>query len=201
MILLIAVILGLIAGWARARRGGRSYEAVHLRLEWLVFLAFIPQLLAFHLPGTSQQFPDRWVPVVLVGTQALLLVFAWVNRKQPGFWALGLGLFLNFTIIALNNGWMPISTETVQQLAPHAPAGLFQVGQRLGSSKDLILASGSIHLGFLADRFTLPQWFPYRVAFSLGDIFISVGAFWILWSLGGITICTQEVEHDKYITV
>jgi hypothetical protein len=38
-------------------------------------------------------------------------------------------------------------------------------------------------LWWLSDRFLVPQWSPYRVTFSLGDIFISLGAFWLLWRL------------------
>jgi hypothetical protein len=38
---------------------------------------------------------------------------------------------------------------------------------------------------FLSDYYTLPDWLHYPVAFSLGDVLIAVGAFWLLWSLGG----------------
>jgi lipoprotein signal peptidase len=38
---------------------------------------------------------------------------------------------------------------------------------------------------FFSDRFVLPEWMKYHVAFSLGDVFIALGVVWLLWTLGG----------------
>ncbi|MDZ4160224.1 MAG: DUF5317 family protein, partial [Anaerolineaceae bacterium] len=117
----------------------------------------------------------------LVVTQALLIVFSWNNRKTAGVVLLGLGLLLNFAVITANGGLMPISPEIVGK---YLPEGEWQVGSRMGTSKDIILAVEVTRLYWLSDRFTLPDWIPYRVAFSIGDVFMSMGAFWLLWSLG-----------------
>ncbi len=185
MILLTAVVAGLAAALLRAGWTKRRLKPLSLKLEWLVVAAFLPQLLVFHLPATRSWVPDTWAPVVLVTTQALLLVFAWANRKEPGFWALGVGLILNFTVIVLNGGLMPISPETIRHLAPDLPASAWQLGQRLGDGKDVVLLPNTTWLSWLSDRFTLPRWIPYRVAFSIGDMFIAMGAFILIWSLAG----------------
>lgn len=185
MILLIAIIAGLLAGLLRAWIAGRSLTVPDLRLLWLVIVAFIPQLLAFQLPLIGGRIQDRVVPVLLVGSMSLLLFFAWYNRRQPGFLLLGLGLVLNLVVILLNGGWMPISPQIVERLAPHSSPGAWEVGRRLGATKDMVLPAGETRLWLLSDRFVVPDWFPYRVAFSLGDILIAMGAFWFLWSIGG----------------
>jgi lipoprotein signal peptidase len=59
----------------------------------------------------------------------------------------------------------------------------WEVGTRFGLTKDRIMAVSDTNLAFLSDFITVPTWFPYKVAFSIGDIFISVGAFLLLWSL------------------
>lgn len=165
--------------------GRRPYQLPDLRWAWLVLLAFIPQFFAFVLPATRASIPSSWIPVVLVGSQALLLIFSIVNIRQPGFWLLGLGLALNLLVTLLNGGMMPISPETIQHLYPDAPFGAWQVGQRLGVGKDIVLPAADTRLWLLSDHFSLPDWLSYKVAFSLGDVLISAGAFWLLLTFGG----------------
>jgi hypothetical protein len=160
----------------------------------LVPVAYFLQLLAFRLPSTSNNIPNEIIPAGLVGTQLLLLVFVWFNRTQPGFWVLGLGLALNMLVIILNGGLMPISPETVARITPGMPAATWEVGQRFSTSKDIVLPAAEIRLGLLSDRFLLPDWVPYRVAFSLGDVLIGLGAFSLMCSLGR---CQEPAERKK----
>lgn len=184
MILLLAVIFGLLAGLLRAWCGGRRLASPHLRLAWLVLVAFIPQWFTFYLPAIRELLADHLVAVSLVSSQILLLVFAWFNRDQPGFWVLACGLALNLLVIVSNSGLMPISPETAAWLMPDAPPDTWQVGDRLGATKDIILPITATRLWWLSDRFLLSVW-SCRIAFSLGDVLIAGGAFWLLWTLGG----------------
>jgi hypothetical protein len=185
MILLIAVVFGLIAGLIRARVGKHAYMSFSLKGFWLVFLAYLPQFFAFNLSATRAIMPDSWIPPILISSQLLLLIFVWVNRVQSGFLLLGLGLLFNFLVISLNGGMMPISPEIANQLIEPGSIVNLQIGHRVGTGKDILLQSEDTKLSVLSDRFTLPNWIPYRLAYSFGDILISIGAFWLLWQLGG----------------
>jgi hypothetical protein len=149
------------------------------------------------VPATRSTLPREWVSVALVSSQVFLLVFAGLNLRQPGFSLLAAGLALNLLVIALNGGLMPISPETIQTLYPHLPADAWEVGQRFGTGKDVVLQMQDTRLWFLSDHLWLPESIPYRAAFSPGDVLIALGAFWLLFTFGGISQKEKEVSLES----
>ena len=184
MVLLIAVAGGLVAGFLRAKYHQQQFQNVKIKYLALVFLAYLPQFLAFTLTATRTRIPNTWIPFILIGSQTVLLVFAWVNRHLKGFTFMGLGLLANFMAILLNGGFMPINPEVINRVLPAQAAANFNLGERVAFSKDMLLLREQTRLWFLGDIFTLPTWTGYAVAFSFGDILISMGAFWFFWELG-----------------
>lgn len=193
MILLLALGAGLLAGLAHARWRKRAYGFPALRAVWLAIVGFLPQYIAFYLPPTRAWMPDPLAAASLILSQSLLLVFVWLNRRQAGFWLIGLGLAFNLAVIAANGGFMPISPQTAAHLLPAAVVQTLQAGGRFGI-KDILLLPENTRLEWLADRFTLPDWLSYAVAFSLGDVLIAVGVFWLL-ARGGKTLKLFVTAH------
>jgi len=147
----IAVIVGLL-------RGGKLRNLTEISVSgwWLLLVGFGMQLAAVLIPSSRQSLA---VTLVLVSYLPLLL-FVVLNRNSAGMWVAGIGILMNFTVIALNGG-MPVLPEAVV-LA--------------GGSPDLVLGAKHVvldeatRLPFLADIIPLP-----RNVISLGDVFLAIG--------------------------
>lgn len=184
MILHLAIVVGLVGATIRAWWGRRHLSPPLLSRPWLAAIAFLPQLYVLHLPAVQSPLSDELAPVALIASQTLLLAFVWCNRRQPGGWLLGFGLTMNLLVITANGGLMPISPQMVAKLVPNASPGSWEVGSRLWQGKDIVLTLETTRLWWLSDWLFSPAWFPYRVAFSPGDVLMSCGAFRMVWSVG-----------------
>ncbi len=184
MILIIAILAGVAVGVLIARLQKRTWTVPNLRVIWLVILGFLPQFFLFYLPATRMRMPDIWIAAGLVGSQIILLVFCWFNRHIPGIGLLAIGLLLNFLVITANGGFMPISPQTASHLIPATLVQTLKIGERFGYGKDILLLPENTRLVWFSDRFVTPAWLIQPVAFSLGDILVSLGVFWLLVSQG-----------------
>jgi hypothetical protein len=90
-----------------------------------------------------------------------------------------------------NRGFMPISPETASRLIPQEILEDIPAGNRFGL-KDILLPPEQTRFEILADRFLPPAWFPYQAAFSLGDVFIAFGVFWLLASQNQIALNPEK---------
>jgi hypothetical protein len=170
-----------LTGWGYARWKGRAWHPPVFRATWLVVVGFLPQLAAFYLPFTRRLMPDGMASASLVCSQLALLVFALVNLRLPGMLLLASGLGCNLAVILANGGFMPLTLDAAARLVSPSVLDGLVVGERISSaSKDILLPEVRILLPWLADRFLPPLFMPYRFAFSLGDVFVAAGAFWML---------------------
>ena len=181
MILLVAVLVGGLTGWGIAKWQGKTWHSPIFRFPFLVVIGFLPQFCAFYFPLTRHQFSDSQASLCLILSQIMLLIFGWLNRSLPGMIILMLGLGCNLAVILANNGFMPLPLETAKFFVSQEAMGNLILGGRISSaSKDILLPEASIYLPWLADRFVFPDLFSYQFAYSIGDVFIAFGAFWLL---------------------
>ncbi len=181
MILLTAIAAGILIGLLVAWRNNTTWQPPLFKHGWLVVVGFLPQFLAFYLPATSSLIPDWLAAVSLVVSQVILLAFCLLNRRLPGISLIIIGLGLNLIVILANGGFMPLPMETAAYLLPLETFNRLESGGRLAAgSKDILLPLREITLPWLADRFYPPRGFPYQFVFSLGDVLIAAGTFWLL---------------------
>ena len=149
LVLAIAVVVGMV-------RGGklRNLTEIRLRAWWLLLVGFGLQIVAAYVRS-----PDVAVALVLVSYLPLLL-FVWLNRQGAGLWIAGIGILMNFTVIAINGG-MPVSAEAFVMAGGE---GNLVLGAKY------VVFDQSTRLPFLADIIPLP-----RAVISLGDVLLAIG--------------------------
>ena len=149
-------------------RGGRlsNLGDIELKAWWLLPLGFGLQLATDWLPDADWA---RGVALAMVLVSfGLLMIMVVLNRQKSGMWLAGLGVLMNFTVIALNGG-MPVlagAAEVASGFAVSAPD--------LSDSFKHVMLDESSRLTFFADVI------PLRIAsigqvISLGDVFLAVG--------------------------
>lgn len=161
LVLFIALTISVL-------RGGRLVNLgdIELRGWWLLPIALGLQVGVGWLPESSTGQTIGLVMVLF--SFVLLLILVLLNRSKPGMWIAGIGVLMNFTVIAVNGG-MPVLAGAAEV------ASGFTVSQPdlSGSFKHILLDETS-RLTFFADVI------PLRLAgtgevISLGDIFLAVG--------------------------
>lgn len=93
------------------------------------------------------------------------------TSPPAGIKVLALGFALNFLVIGVNGGAMPV---TIDGLDP----GLAQLLEDKGVITYSMITEQT-RLPWLADTLIFP--WPKAKAFSIGDIFISLGVFWLVF--------------------
>jgi hypothetical protein len=179
VILWLGIGIGLIVGLGISKWRGHPYQPPILHHIWLVIVGFLPQLVIIYLGKAHFDIPNMLVAFSLITSLLALFVFSWLNRHVSGMMILIIGVMLNLAVIAANGGFMPINPQTAERIVGSQNDADLVIGNRIGY-KDILLPKHDTHLELLSDRFLLPASFPHQVAFSLGDVFIASGAFWML---------------------
>lgn len=157
------VIVLFVAMSVAVLRGGRltNLADIRLRMWWLLPLGFAMQGIAGWID------PEIGFYLVLLSYLPLMALMI-LNRDRAGLWLAGMGVLLNFTVIALNGG-MPVLEGAIEVAAGFAPGG----ADLSNAAKHTEMGSGTI-LPFLGDVI------PIRMAsqgtvISIGDVFLAVG--------------------------
>lgn len=179
--LVIAFLLALLAGG----RPGRL-QNVQLRGTWLFVAAAAVRTVVMWLGVAGSPLMRTLGPALLITTYLALLVALLVNRRLRPLWLVAAGVFCNFLVIAANGGSMPGDRDlAIRAYGPDSPMVRY-----LDSPTYIIhkAITPQTKLRFLGDVLPLPMVPPRPAWFcpgSIGDVFITLGACWmLLWGMG-----------------
>jgi hypothetical protein len=159
-VLLVSIFVSIL-------RGGRfeNLSEIHLRMWLLLPLGYLMQSATFFLPNAT------WAPragflLILLSYVPLVAVVV-VNRDKPGLWISGIGILMNFSVIAINRG-MPVLTESIQA------ATQFTLETVTISNFKHVIFDQDTRLGFLADVIPM-NILGMSTVISLGDVLLALG--------------------------
>lgn len=155
--LLIALIVGILAGGRLARLG-----ALSIRWSWVIAGGLAAQLVLFSDPVT--RIVGHAGPVIYVATTGCVLLAVLANRRIVGIPLVVAGAAANMAAIIANGGFMPASAAALAALGKAAPTTY---------SNSAVVASPA--LWPLTDIFAMPRWVPFANVFSIGDVLIGLG--------------------------
>lgn len=174
MFILALAVLSLVVALLRGGRLTRLAQ-VPFRHAYLVVLSLVLQVAIFS-SWWSTLGGEPWIPPLYV--LSLLVLTAWfaLNFRLPGMIVIGLGLLLNLAAIAANSGYMPASPAALER------AGMITLftNSQQATHTNSTLATEETRLYYLTDIFALPKEVPLANVFSIGDVFIALGAMYFL---------------------
>jgi hypothetical protein len=167
------IIIGLIVGLLR-KGNLRALSNLKLKWGWVFPLLLIVQLFVFfyqnEIKFLGQASESIYIVVYLVG-----LLFLFMNRHHKGFPIILVGVFLNFLVMVLNGGRMPVSIEASSLLDPSYTQALTD-----GLYGKHTILTETTKLGFLGDIIALKEPYPRTQIISIGDVIMNIGIFFFI---------------------
>ncbi len=164
----ISLIVGKI-------RGGRFYNiGTEVIKGWAFIVAsFLLQYICIFLARRGYNFIKANILYIHFLSYVLLIIGIILNIKKLPFKIILIGVLLNFLVIFSNDGQMPVSKDALVNVGLLKNIGLIENGSNISHK----LIDPKTNLWFLADIFTMGKKPFFPSVFSIGDVFISVGAF------------------------
>ena len=165
---LLALVVGRIAG-GRLHRLGQ----VPLRYPLLFVGGLGLKTVAIEVLSRGGLLPAvTAAPYVYLASYLLLIAALALNWHLFDLRIVALGIGLNFLVIAANLGYMPTDVRAVERMGQPQKIAELRAG-KIGLS---VPADQTRRLTFLGDRFAPPRPYPRRAPFSVGDVFVTLGA-------------------------
>ncbi|MEH7076458.1 DUF5317 domain-containing protein [Neobacillus drentensis] len=167
------IVLSFIVGFLR-KGNLRALAQLKLKWGWVFPLLLIVELAVFKLQNGSK-FLGQISGYIYIVVYVFGLLFLYINRKNPGFILILIGVFLNFLVMVLNGGRMPVSVDAAAVL----DSSYIKVLKESLYAKHTMLTSSS-HLGILGDVIPISDPYPRTQVISIGDIIMNIGIFFFI---------------------
>lgn len=178
-LLVESMVLGIIVGKIR---GGKlkGLATSLLKFSWLIFLSFALQLAISIMISLGHSFFIEYRMILYVITYVLLFVALFFNMRFQCMWFIMIGAIMNFTAIMMNEGSMPVDMKLLEKLGFKNMVNSINMG---ALSQYIPLEKAGHFTSYLGKRISMPDFYPLSQVFSLGDLFIALGIFFLIQNM------------------
>jgi len=184
-----SVVLGILA--ATIRNGNmrflKFFNAKYLFLPITAFLfEFICSAIVFRNILGLRLFMNEYYMIAQIIIYAMLFIFCCFNLNKRMFAIILVGIFLNFAVIAANDGMMPVKVDGALSQGYSLQVDQLEKGLIGGH---IPLDEKTTRISMLGDVIDIRPPYPFPKTISVGDIVISVGVFLLIFN-------TKEKEEE-----
>lgn len=176
----VTILLGVILGRGKLTR----LKDLDLRAPSVFVLAAAIKIILVALGARGVAMPLVLGKLGNVASYLLLLLGLALNRHRWELRIVGVGVLLNFLVIAANGGSMPVDPGLALKAENAALVRLLDSPRYVNHKR----VTARTRLRPLADVIPLPMLFPRPRFFSpgsVGDVLITLGACWLILSASG----------------
>ncbi|WP_138420613.1 DUF5317 domain-containing protein [Aquibacillus sediminis] len=164
------IVISLVVGFLR-KGSLKGFMYPIFSFGWVFPILLFLQLTFFYYQNESGLIAVlsnyMYIFIYLLG-----LFFLWMNRHLKGFNMVFIGVFLNFLVMFINGGRMPVSEEASVILDP-----LYIEAMKEGLYGKHAMLTESTRLPFLGDIIPITSPYPKSQVISIGDVIMNIGIF------------------------
>lgn len=171
------IVISLIVGFIR-RGSLRGLATLKFKWGWIFPLLLVLEIFVF-IFESKLSFIGKYSNAFFIVVYIVGLAFVWMNRKEhKGFSWIFVGVFLNFLVMIVNGGRMPVSAHAAKVLDPYY---IETLKTSLYGKHELL--TSSTHLKFLGDIIPLTKPYPKEQVISIGDVVMNIGMYFFIQDL------------------
>ncbi len=163
-------------------RGGKikNIEQIELKAWYLFILGFILEFASVYFSSRNVPYVSELINEYFIFIHAasyiLISIALILNFNFKSMILIFIGTIMNFIVIIVNGGKMPVSAEGLKA------AGLHEYLKMLIDGKVIThtIIDKTTKLPILGDIITIPNPYPLPKLLSIGDIFLAIGIFLFL---------------------
>lgn len=175
------ILLSMIIG--KIKKGKiKNIGTLYIKGWYFIVLSFLLNIVSILIitrtQGNISNLLDTYFFIVHIIIYLLLIIGLLFNYKELGLLITSIGTILNFLPLFLNNGRMPVSPNGLISSKLYGELFLLERNQILTHS----LMNNDTKLKLLCDIIPLSSPYPFPKLISIGDVFISIGVFLLIYN-------------------